>query len=333
MTPYDTITPWNRRRRRHAMSEIVKADSVSLVSSYRSQSVIDAYIASLDLMPRSKGVYRKGIAYFFDWLDLRGVTEPRRQDVIEYKEYLKTEYAATTASSYLTAVRSFFAWLNAETGYPNIAANVKNPKVKDGHKKDSLSLEQSKALLSGMPRESLADKRDYALVSLLIHTGLRTIEAARADVGDIRGNLGSTVLYVWGKGRDSKDEFVKLTESVNAAIEDYIAARREAGERVKDSSPLFVSASNRDSGGRMCTRSISRICKTALRKAGLDSPRLTAHSFRHTAVSLPLQAGASIRDVQQMARHASPLTTERYAHDIRRLDGAAEDKLEALLTA
>ena len=68
-----------------------------------------------------------------------------------------------------------------------------------------------------------------------------------------------------------------------------------------------------------------------MRTAGLDDGRLTAHSFRHTAVTCALLAGASIRDVQQMARHASPLTTERYAHDLRRLEDAAEDKLEALL--
>lgn len=301
------------------------------IEAYRKPSIIDAYIMSLDLMPRSKETYRKAIAYFFAWMEEQGITEPRRAHIIAYKEYLKEAHSSATAASYLTAVRSFFNYLNAEHGYPNIAANVKNPKSRDGHRKDALSIEQARAVLSSMPRDTLAEKRDYAIVTLLLHTGLRTIEAERANIEDLRANLGATVLYVWGKGRDTKDEYVKITPTVSKAIEDYLKARGDKDGKLKDDSPLFASVSRRDYGGRICTRSISRICKQALRAAGLDSPRLTAHSFRHTAVSIPLQAGASIRDVQQMARHASPLTTERYAHDIRRLEVAAEDRLEAAL--
>lgn len=313
--------------------EILEATPETAITSYSDASIIDLYLASLDLKPRSKDAYRKAISYFFNWIDLQGIKQPKKADIIAYKEELTSNYSASTAASYLTAVRSFFTFLNAEAGYPNIAAAVRNPKCKEGHKKDALSIEQAKAVLSTMKRRTLADKRDYALVSLLLHTGLRTIEAERANVEDLRTNLGANVLYVWGKGRDSKDEYVKVTESVLTAIHEYLRAREEQLGKLKEDSPLFISVSRRDYGARMCTRSISRICKQALRAAGLDSPRLTAHSLRHTAVSIPLQAGASIRDVQQMARHASPITTERYAHDIRRLEGAAEDKLEDLLAS
>lgn len=316
------------------MNNIITYETnTAITTSYRSQSVIDAYIASLDLKARSKETYRKAIAYFFEWIDANLTHEPKRADILAYKEYLMQQYEPTTAASYLTAVRSFFAYLNAETGYPNIAANIKNPKAKDGHKKDALSVSQVKEMLAAMPRETLQQKRDYALVNLLIHTGLRTIEAERANIEDMRNMLGSNVLYVWGKGRDAKDEYVKITDSVMAAINDYLEARESQGGKVRSNEPLFISVSRRDYGGRMCTRSISRVCKQTMRAAGLDSPRLTAHSFRHTAVSMPLQAGASIRDVQIMARHKSPLTTERYAHDIKRLEGAAEDQIEALLAS
>lgn len=49
-------------------------------------------------------------------------------------------------------------------------------------------------------------------------------------------------------------------------------------------------------------------------KAGYDTPRLTAHSMRHTAVTLSLLAGKDITEVQQFARHESINTTMIYNH-------------------
>ena len=296
-----------------------------------SAKILEAYTASLDLKPRSKQAYEKAVRYFLDWTNEKGIQEPRRQDILAYKEHLTANYSATTAATYLTAVRSFFNYLNAEAGYPLITTGIKNPKARPGHKKDALSAEQAKEVLAAIERDTLQGKRDYAIVSLMLHTGLRTIEVARADIEDLRNVSGAPVLFVMGKGRDSKDEYVKVTRTVQAAIADYMDAREAADGKQTPQAPLFASVSRRDYGKRLTPRSVSRISKEALQAAGYDDRRLTAHSYRHTAVTLALQAGVPIRDVQQMARHASPLTTERYAHDLRRIEAAAEDALEDIL--
>lgn len=312
--------------------QAITATSAQAITTAQQDALIGAYIQSLDLKPRSRETYRKAVNYFFTWAAEVGLQRtPIRADLLTYKEYLVKTYSTCTAASYLTAIRSFFNYLHAETGYPLITEGIKNPKSREGHRKDALSVDQAKAVLATMPRRTLGDKRDYAIATLLMHTGLRTIEVERANIEDLRNIAGATVLYVWGKGRDAKDEYVKITASVQAAISDYLKAREEADGRLQQSAPLFASVSRRDYGQRITARSVSRICKEALRSAGLDSVRLTAHSFRHTAVTCALQAGVPIRDVQQMARHASPITTERYAHDLRRLEDAAEDKLEELI--
>lgn len=82
------------------------------------------------------------------------------------------------------------------------------------------------------------------------------------------------------------------------------------------SSPLFASLGVRNYGGRLCSRTISQIVKRALVGAGFDSPRLTAHSLRHTAVTLALMAGASLQEAQQYARHRRIETTQIYAHNL-----------------
>ena len=57
---------------------------------------------------------------------------------------------------------------------------------------------------------------------------------------------------------------------------------------------------------------------------GLDDSRLTAHSLRHTAISLSIQGGASLQQAQAMARHSDSKTTLVYFHNLERISLGAE---------
>lgn len=107
----------------------------------------------------------------------------------------------------------------------------------------------------------------------------------------------------------------------------YLALRES---REKDE-PLFTSLSNKSYGRRLTTRSLRRIAKGALRKAGFDDPRLTAHSMRHSAITLALLGGASLQQAQALARHSNINTTLLYSHNIDRVNNAAEFAIEDLL--
>lgn len=161
---------------------------------------------------------------------------------------------------YLSALRRFFEWLESEHLYSNITAGIKSPKQDIGHKRDALSAPQLKASLQGIDRSTLEGKRNYAIFALVSTTGLRTIEVVRADVGDIHEVQGVPVLYIQGKGRTSKSEFVKLSEPVMQAITEYLSARGQ----VQESDALFVSCSRRNKGQRLTTRTVSGICKGAM---------------------------------------------------------------------
>lgn len=69
-----------------------------------------------------------------------------------------------------------------------------------------------------------------------------------------------------------------------------------------------------------------------MKEAGIESERITAHSLRHTAVTLALLAGATVQEAQAMARHSSINTTMIYAHNIDRLETPAEGRIEDLLS-
>ena len=280
----------------------------------------EAWLAQLDVAASTKATYRRNVAHYVGWLRAHGITGyPTRADVVQYKAEQEGAFATSTIKSRMSTVKSLHAFAAAEFSAADPAAHVKTAtgKADESFKRDYLTEGQVARTLRGIDRSTLAGRRDYAMIALMVTAGLRTIEIARADIGDIRTMGGARVLYVHGKGRSGKDAFVKIAPEVDAAIASYIKARREAGEHIADASPLFVPAGNRRAdGGRMTTRSISRIAKEAMKAAGIDDARHTAHSLRHTTATLALLDGAPIEEVQAALRHRSISTTLIYAHHL-----------------
>ena len=306
-----------------------RSDETAIQTTLDYSAIIDRFLLAHDIKPKSKETYRRALRQFFVYLETEGVTRPTRETLIAYKAYLiDKKLSAYTVSAYIIAVRKMFQWTESEHLYANIASQIKGQKKPKGFKKDALSVNQARKLLTDMETETLSGARDYALVNLLVRTGLRTIETARANVEDIRQQGEQAVLFIQGKGRDSKDDIVILTEETLEPIRAYISMR---GQGVKDSSPLFISHSDRNYGERLTTRSISRIVKDRLQASGLDDRRLTAHSLRHTAVTFSLIGGASIQEAQTLARHSDINTTLIYAHNLDRISKAPELKIDALL--
>lgn len=292
------------------------------------QGIVDTFIKSLDVSASSKATYERALRPFMEWIRENEVRIPTRTEILSYRTHLQEQgLSAFTISGYMTVVRKFFEWAESEKHYPNIAKGIKGAKKPKGFRKDPLTVSQILELLGSIDQSTDQGKRDYALLNLLVRTGLRTIEAIRANVGDIRQEGGEAVLWIQGKGRDSKDEFVLLTQETLKPIRAYFASR--AG--LTPESALFASGSHRNGGQRLTTRSIRRIVKDRLSGIGIDDGRLTAHSLRHTAITLSLIGGASLQEAQALGRHANITTTMVYAHNIDRVANAAERKIDSLL--
>jgi integrase/recombinase XerC len=180
-------------------------------------------------------------------------------------------------------------------------------------------------VLDAVERNTAAGKRDYAILALMVTGGLRDIEIHRANIEDLRTLGDSTVLYIQGKGKDEKADYIKVTPVVEAALRDYIKTRRKPAKE----EALFTSLSNNSQGKRLSTRSISGIVKQRLKNAGFDSDRLTAHSLRHTAVTLSLIGGNTLQEVQQFARHENISTTQIYAHNLDRAKNRCEETISS----
>ena len=300
----------------NAKSEIIQCNS-------NINTLLERFVQFVDVSQVSLRSYISGVKAFLKYTSDNGITNPTRDTVLAYKKELAKSKSASTIALYLSALRRFFSWCQSEGIFADITAGIKSPHIDTAHKKDCFTANQLKTIIGGIERNSLKGKRDYALFCLISASGLRTVEVVRADIRDIRTVQGETCLFVMGKGKSSKSQFVKLSGHVLQAIRAYLEMRGA----VEDDSPLFASLSHRNYGGRMTTYSISRICKSAMRHAGFNNSRLTAHSLRHTAITLALIAGISIQEVSQFARHSSINITMIYAHDVERLKSKCENAI------
>lgn len=321
-------------------------DSTSLAGSSDWRQIIATFVVNQDVKQTSRETYAKELTRFFVWVfkTERRFADLTRADILSYKEEMLSEgHSNLTVGNYLVTVRKFYEWAEGCKLYPNIAKGVKVPPKKQAFKKRHLSDSKSAELIELQTTKTKeyinrktgeketeqvrSNKRDTAIINLLLRCGLRCIEVVRANIEDITFMGDRRVLKIWGKGKDSKDDFVVLTEKAWLPIKEYLATRKGA----KAGEPLFVSASRRNNGGRLTTRSVSRLCKESLREIGLDGREFSAHSLRHTTAVAILKHGGSITEVQDVLRHASPATSEIYTESVKeelRLEHPSEARLD-----
>lgn len=295
------------------MNELQTTTTNQITYTEITNELYTRFVSYLDTSDKTRETYTRCLRSFFRYMADNNIKQPTRADLVAYRDHLKdTGHKPTTVQNYITACKIFFRWTAQEGFYPNIADHMKGAKLDREHKKDYLTAAQVREILHGIDTDTKQGVRDYAIMLLMVTGGLRDIEVSRANVEDLRTAGGNTVLFVQGKGREEKTEYIKIAPEVEKAIRAYLRTRHG----VTGSDPLFVSMSNNSKGGRLSTRSISGIIKDRFRASGFDSERLTAHSLRHTAVTLSLLAGRELQEVQEFARHANITTTMIYNHSM-----------------
>lgn len=273
----------------------------------------ERFLSYLDTSEATVATYTRYLRQFDRWTRENNVTHPTRADILAYREDLKKRCKPATVHGYLVAVRLFFQWTEIEGLYPNVAQHIKGGKIDHAYKRDALTAYQLRNVMQYAEAQAKdgteRSQRNLVILSLLAFNGLRTIELIRANVEDFRTRSGEQVLYVQGKGHEEKSEYVRIEPETEAVIRTYLSKRK----KLKVSDPLIASVSDRNYGDRLTTRSVRGIAKKALRDVGLDDPRLTAHSFRHTFCTIAAQT-CSTESVREAARHTKLETTEIYIH-------------------
>lgn len=263
---------------------------------------------------RTRQAYSADLGAFSRWLeDHRAGTllTATRPHVDLYARHLEEAgYSPSTRARRLSSLSSFYGY-SCSVGALSVnpAANVRRPKLPNYSPRLGLNLDTAPRVVEAAHRLG-PDHR--ALVALCLLAGLRVSEALFATAGDIREEAGHRVLEITSKG--GRRDLVPLSPAALRLLEDALAARPEG--------PLL---------GGMDRFRAGRLVAQLGKEAGLE--KLTPHDLRHGAATCSLEAGEPIHRVQQLLRHASPVTTQRYDHSRDRLDSSAAYGLSRAVVA
>ena len=211
----------------------------------------------------------------------------------------------TSVARKLSAVRSFLRHeVRMGRIEENPAAAVPTPRTPK-HLPKTLTVDETFALLDGIPEDGPAGLRDRAILEFLYATGLRVGELVALDLEDV--DLSGCLVRVLGKGR--KERVVPFGSKAASTLRAWLLAAgalRGAGD---GSEAVFLNLR----GGRLTDRSVRRILDRRIREAAVRS-RISPHALRHSFATHMLGAGADLRAIQEMLGHASLSTTQRYTH-------------------
>jgi integrase/recombinase XerC len=236
------------------------------------------------------------------YLTSAGQTKMEEVDRLAIRKYLSFLHRKNRKSSIarkVSTLRSFYKYLVREHIVSiNPAKNVATPKA-EKPLPTALTVDEAFRLMeSPMEKEHL---RDRAILELLYSSGLRVSELVGLDTSQLDQELG--IVKVMGKGR--KERIVPVGKKAIEALQTYLKDRGHVGA----DAPVFVNTR----GGRLTSRSVGRLVKKYTRHSGVFR-KISPHSLRHTFATHLLDAGADIREIQEMLGHASLSTTQRYTH-------------------
>ncbi len=289
---------------------------------------IDNYIESLDRKEITKRSYKILLNQFVNFLYKKKILLPNKRDIISYKEYLAKRVGSATIQKTIVVLRGFFRYLKMNDKYDDIMYGIRGLKIEKTFKRNSLEVDEVIMLINLAKEESnksLTAFRNYAFISLMLTTGLRTIEIVRANVKDIMPYRNKYRLYIQGKGHDDKDSYVKLSDEVYEILISYLSKRNDEYE------PLFINH-HKPIGSRLDTRTIRGVIKDLLRSIGIDDKRYSAHSLRHSLATILISnANGTLDEAKQILRHKDIATTEIYNYSLSRNKNNGEIKVSDLL--
>lgn len=263
----------------------------------------------LDVTEATRSDYKSRIGMFLGFV---GQTGFNRNSYLSFKRHLadRTDLTVSTKNKYLASARVFLKELNRQGMLPaDITQNIKGFSQSKKHKRDGLNEEEITRLSEKMTLlpDNPENTRLKAIICLLALQGLRQIEIARLDVGDI--DLVNKKAFVKGKGRDDKEPVDLHPKTVNA-IKIYLK-----NNNIK-SRALFQSNSNNSKSKRLTTRGLRIIVKAMLKKSEIEK---TIHGFRHHfTTTLIKNYKGNLLEVASYTRHKSLEMLQAYFNQVKK---------------
>jgi site-specific recombinase XerD len=266
--------------------------------------------AARNLSPHTLRAYGADLDDMAAGLARFGVKQSRAVDLFLLRRYLTSlrgrRLAPRTMARKISSLRAFFGWLATVGRLPtNPAEGLRLPRR--GRSLPRVLARDEVDRLLAVQDATASDwrgARDQALLETLYSTGARVSEMAGLDLGDV--DLADGTALLKGKGR--RERLAGLGRPCIRSLESYFEALADARAR-RDAHAVFLN----HRGTRLTARSIARVLQARVAAAGL--PRgVSPHTLRHSFATHMLEAGANLREVQELLGHRSVASTQIYTH-------------------
>lgn len=256
------------------------------------------YMQKLGKSQNTMATYIRNIRQYFEWCEFSfGNAPPQlyRANVLEYISYMRNlkGYSPKSVNNHLSALRCLNEFLIAEgtqtetvilkTDFMKVQLQYASPCTVEKRDVDTF---RQRLLESG-------SKRDYAIVTLYVYSGLRRTECVGLLLEQV--DLVSKEIRVVGKG--DKQRLVYINDKIVHAIREYLKERRS------ESPYLFVSRQS----GKLSPSRINQIFNQY-------SDCITPKTLRHYFCSHALESGYSIHEIANQAGHSNVQTTLIYSN-------------------
>jgi len=271
----------------------------------------EEHLARLALASTTIVNYLADLKTFARWhADAKGAAysllELTPDDIREYRCHMQTneEWAPATINRRLQAVRKFYGFA-METGLTesNPASEVQLIPRPGPNLPRALTPEEVTSLLQAVQggRPSLV-KRDYAIIQLLLQTGIKLGELTRLRLSDVQLQGDGEGSLLVGEGDGNKGRQVPLSSLACAALRDYLRVRPPSASTEN----LFLS----QEGSCISRRTVQRLIRVYTKAAGLED--VSAHVLRHTFAVSTLEDTEDLSLVARLLGHRCLETTAKY---------------------
>ncbi|WP_287015480.1 tyrosine-type recombinase/integrase [Gordonia sp. (in: high G+C Gram-positive bacteria)] len=271
--------------------------------------LVDSWLLSLRAARKSPDTiksYATGVRQFLAYCERERIPAVLDKPTVNafIADLLDGGAEASTAHARQRGIRRFSSWLAAEGEIDDDPLlGIAAPKI-DTKVIPSLTDSQARAMVKACKGRELRDRRDEAIVRLMLETGARAGEVVGMGTGDL-DLVALTVVVRRGKG--GKGRVVPISAQTGTAIDRYLRARR--GHRLADTPTLWLG----ESGQGFTYNALYKTLGWRAELAGI--PKFHPHMLRHTAASRWLAAGGSEGGLMSVAGWSSRHMIDRYVAD------------------
>lgn len=278
------------------------------------QQLFDDHLESVNAAPMTLRTYGIAVRQLGDYLHRQGMpTDPSavtREHLVEWMRFLQRPkddggqgLTAQTALQRYRSVSRFFAWLvDTDEIRESPMARMKPPRVPE-KLVPVIGDEDLRKLFKACAGAGFEERRDRAIISLFIDTGMRLAEMAGVDLQDF--DLDERELVVMGKGRRARR--LRFVKEARADVQRYLLKR--AAHPHADEPAVWLGKR-----GRLRPNGIYQMIQRRCRQAGI--PDVHPHMFRHTFAHLYLKGGGAEGDLMRVTGWRSRQMVDRYGASV-----------------